>query len=137
MKEWGKSADGRWSLSLDGRSLSLPTGFDLDHSNQDVISFTGITSAHEMSWVAYEREPAQRIIDTKLKGGEFKVLGVQDVGGLDVTEIAPTTPSGRAKPKVRIHVVALTNVASLTVFGGGDGFAISLAQQWAANRPLA
>ena len=132
MKGWKRSADGTWRLRSDGRSLSLPPSFDLDHSDEDVIGFTGITPANEIGWVAYDRNPVQMIIDNKFNVPDYKVLGVRTVAGLNITEIAPTTPSGRAKAKVRIYIVELASEASLVVIGGGDSFANSFAHQWAA-----
>ncbi len=136
MNEWSQSAEGRWILRLDGRSLSLPDGFELDDSFESETALTGITSANEMSWVFREHLPDQDLVDKKVDCREYKVLGMQTVSGLNITELAPTTPSGRAQARVRIHVIQLTPVDSLIVIGGGESFVRSLAEQWAASERL-
>ena len=130
MKGWKQSANGTWSFSSDGHSLSLPPEFELDYEAEEFIGFTGTTPDNEIGWVAYMSIPIQKVIDTEFSAPDHKVMGVETVSGLDVAEIAPTTPSGRAQARLRIYLVALTDEASLIVVGGGESFAKSFAQQW-------
>ena len=132
MKGWKQSANGTWSLTAHGRSISLPPDFELDSEAEGTIGFTGVTADREMSWIIYERTPLQEIINTKLSSPDHKVLSNRTVEDLNVIEIAPTTPSGRAQAKVRIHIIELADDTSLVVVGGGTAFVYSLARQWAA-----
>ena len=130
MKGWKRSANGTWSFSSNDGSLSLPPDFELDHEAEGIIGFTGTAPDKGIAWVAFKNSPFQEVVDADFPAPDNKVMGVETVSGLDITEIAPTTPSGRAQAKIRIYVVELTGEASLIVIGGGDSFAKSFAQQW-------
>lgn len=97
------------------------------------MGFTGTTPDNELGWVICNRLSVQKTIDDAFPDPEHKMMGVEAVNGVDVTVVAPTTPSGRAQAGVRLYLIELDKEVTLFVAGGGTAFAKSLAEQWGAN----
>ncbi len=131
MEEWKQSSSGVWGLTVDGCSLSLPDSFVLDTEEEDRVVFVDEGPDFPWAYMVYKRIPARSWMEDHADTKAMRSFNVSEVA---ITELAPTTKSGRAVPKVRMYVLGLTPSASIMVVHVSDHYARLLAEQWSQAR---
>lgn len=131
MDEWNQTGSGAWCLEIDGRSLTLPVSFSLDHKADDVVGFVDDGPGLPSCRIVFKQRSARSFLDST---EELKHLRTFRVSGVPVDEFAPVTKSGRAKPGIRMYLVELASTATIMIVDEDDRRAQRLAEQWSRNR---